>query len=160
MDWRERLRREGHVQRFAGHSLVYHVGLAPPVPPEYAVPGLVGLTFRLGLRPDGEPLYATLLDAAAAVRLGARLGLDEGESIAMVDSHERVHVALQLGYEDLRKVPPELEERHAHAADAAWLSLRHPRAERLVEASGGRILHATGRGFWQALADEGDEAGE
>ncbi|GEM_PF-4521149 len=157
MTWQDRLRREGALQRYPHHDLVYHVGLAPPVPPEYAVPGLVGLTFRLGRRPGGGPLYATLLDAAAAVRLGQRLGLGEAESVAMVDSHERVHVALQLDYERLDEVPPETEERHSHVADAAWLSLRHPRAERLVEESGGRILDVMGRGFWSLLVDEAQE---
>jgi hypothetical protein len=157
MEWERRLRRESILQRLPHHSLVYHVGLSPPVPPEHQVPGLVGVTFRLGERPDGLPLYATLLGAAAALRLGARLGLSDAESLAMVDSHERVHVALQLDHERLDEVPPDLEERHSHAADAAWLSLRHPRAERLVEEWGGRILHAMGRGFWDLLVDEAGE---
>ncbi|MEA3199299.1 MAG: hypothetical protein QOE90_727 [Thermoplasmata archaeon] len=125
MDWEARLRREGIVQRFPRHTLVYHLGLRPPVPPEYAVAGLVGVTFRLGDRPDGAPLYATLLDVAAVLRLGARLGLDEGQAVAMVDSHERVHVAVQLAYPDVRAVPPEVEEAHVHVVDAAWLALRH-----------------------------------
>lgn len=154
MTWEERLRREGIVQRFPHHSLVYHVGLAPPAPPEYEVPGLVGLTFRLGLRPDGAPLYATLLDAAAALRLGARLGLTEAESLAMVDSHERAHVALQLDYARLHEVPPHVEEEHVHVVDGAWLSLRHPVAERLVESGEVSLLRVAGAVFDLLAASE------
>lgn len=151
MSWEDRLRREAIRRRYPQHELLDWAGLDPPVPPEYRVHALVGLTFRLGVR-RGVPEYATLLDLAAAVRLGARLGLDAGAAIAMVDSHERVHVALQLDYERLHEVPPDVEEGHTRLVDAAWLACAHPRAEALLERMGG-VLESAGSGFWDALAD-------
>lgn len=127
MSWRDTLRAQAIHERFDDHTLVYHVGLRPAVPPEYEVPGLVGLTFRLA-RHGGRLVYATLLDLDAAVRLGQRLHLEPGEAIAMVDSHERIHVALQLAYGD-DEVHPDEEERHSRVADWAWLSLSHPDAD-------------------------------
>ena len=153
MPWREALRRDGILQRYRHHSLLYLAGLRPAPPPEYDVPGIVGLTFRLGLRPDGAPLYATLLDLPAAIRLGARLGLDPAASVAMVDSHERVHVALQLDYERLDLVPPEVEEEHSRIVDAAWLWCAHPNGEAALARLGG-VIHSAGARFWEALLEE------
>lgn len=159
MDWQARLRREAIHQRLGHHVLDYWVGLRPPAPPEYEVPGLVGLTFRVQVRGDGTPHYATLLDVAATLRLGARLGLDPAESLAMVDSHERAHVALQLDYERLHEVPPEIEEAHVVVVDAAWLSLRHPVAERLVESGEVSLLRSAGRLFDALAAQEREKDG-
>lgn len=150
--WRRRLEAGGARAAFAEFDLLYHAGLAPPVPPGYEVPGLVGLTFRLNPREEGRALYATLLDLPAAVRMGARLGLDAAEAVAMVDSHERVHVHLQLAYERLHETDPELEEEHARIVDAVWLSLRHPRAaQRLLR--GEVVVTRVEPGFWEELIE-------
>ena len=125
MTWRDELRRAAILSHESDHSLAYFVGIRPPVPPEYDLPGIVGLTFRLARRADDAIVYATLLDVGAAMRLGERLGLDAGEALAMVDSHERVHIELQLAYGS-QDVHPEDEERHSHVVDGAWHSLRHP----------------------------------
>lgn len=152
MDWRERLRREALSQRGETFDLVYHAAIVPAVPPEYEVPGLVGLTFRLNPREPGRALYATLLDLPAAVHMGARLGLGPAEAVAMVDSHERVHVHLQLAYERLHETDPALEEEHARIVDAVWLSLRHPRAaERLLR--GEVVVTRVEPGFWEELVE-------
>ncbi len=125
MTWRDDLRRYGILRHEVDHSLAYLVGVRPPIPPEYDVPGIVGLTFRLARRGDGALVYAMLLDVGAAMRLGQRLGLSPGEALAMVDSHERIHIELQLAYGDA-DVHPEVEERHSHVVDWAWRSLRRP----------------------------------
>lgn len=127
---------------------MYHVGARPPVPREYDVPGLVGLTFRLARRGDGAHVYATVLDAGAVLRLGGRIGLTEGEAVAMVDSHERIHVAMQLA-----GVAEEDEERQSRLADAVWLSLRHPRAALLLKAGEFGLVTRVEEGFWEALVD-------
>lgn len=150
--WRARLHRDALVDHHDAFTLLYHAALAPPVPPEYEAPGLVGLTFRLARRGDGALVYATLLDLPAAVRLGARLGLDPAGGVAFVDSHERMHVHLQL--ED---VPEEVEETHSRFLDAVWLSLRHSVAEGLVRAGGFGIVEEVGHDFWERLVDAAPE---
>jgi hypothetical protein len=148
VDWQARLRREGLFRRFGDFDLVYHASLQPPVPPEYHVPGLVGLTFRFAERPQGGHVYVTVLDLPAVLRLGARIGLDEAESVAMVDSHERMHVALQLA-----GVPEEKEEEQLHIVDATWLSLRHPRAAHALEAGEFGLVTRVREDFWEMLID-------
>lgn len=155
MEWLERLRRQALVADFGSFRLLYVVSVRPPVPPEYGVPGLVGLTFRLRPRPGGGHEYATLLDIAGVVRLGARLGFGPAEALAMVDSHERVHVALQL-----EGVAEEVEEAQSLFADAVWLSLRHPRAAARVQAGEFGLVTRVGPGFWEALVDTEAEAAE
>lgn len=151
-DWHARLRREAILAQFADFDLAYHASLRPAVPPDYDVPGLVGLTFRLRARSEGGFLYATVLDVAAVLRLGARLGLSEAESLAMVDSHERVHVALQLA-----GVSEEAEEANSRHIDAVWLSLRHPRAAARVEAGEFGLVTRVHEDFWEALVDPAAE---
>ena len=152
MDWQARLEREALRDHGAEFTLVYHPALVPAVPPEYEVPGLVGLTFRLARRRDGAFVFATLLDLPAAVRLGERLGLDEAGGIAFVDSHERMHVHLQLA-----DVPEEAEERHSRFVDAVWLSLRHARAEPLVRAGEFGLVDEVRPDFWERLVDTAQE---
>lgn len=148
-DWRARLRREAIFTPGAAFDLVYHVSLRPAFPPDYDVPGLVAVTFRL-LR-DGEHLtFATGIDPAAALRIGARLGLDEAASLAMVDSHERMHIFLQLA-----GVPEETEEDASRHVDAVWLSLRHPRAAHLVEDREVALVSRVGPDFWERFVAEG-----
>ena len=127
MPWRERLDTEAALARFDEFDLLYHLSLRPAMPREYEVPGLVALTFRLRERPRGGHLYVMTIDPAAAMRIGARLGLDEAEALAMVDSHERMHIWLQLA-----GVEAEAEEEKMRWIDATWLSLRHPRAADIV----------------------------
>ena|SRR5882672_3648268 len=143
-DWRDRLRREAIRSDFHDFDLRYHVSLWPAHPPEYGVGGLVAITFRLATRPRLS--FVTALDPAAALRLGARLGLDDATALAMVDSHERVHVALQL-----EGVKEDVEEAQAHFADAAFLALRHPRAADLVRANEFGVISRVGPDFWEAL---------
>ena len=152
MDWRARLDREALENRGEAFTLVYHPALVPAVPPEYDVPGLVGLTFRLARRRDGGFVFATLLDVPAAVRLGARLGLDPAGGLAFVDSHERMHVHLQL-----EGVPEEVEEAHSRFVDAVWLSLNSPRAAALVRAGEFGLVEEVGHDFWERLVDAGEE---
>ncbi|HVL87619.1 MAG TPA: hypothetical protein VM681_06400 [Candidatus Thermoplasmatota archaeon] len=149
--WQRRLRERAIGCRFSDHDLLYDAGLWPAVPPEYKIAGLVGLTFRLAARASGGHVYVTALDVGAAARLGARLGLDPAASVAMVDSHERVHVALQLEDEGL---PVDKEEAHSRWVDAVWLSLRHPRAEALVRAGDFGLVEHVDAGFWEALVLE------
>lgn len=146
--WRARLHREAVPARFPDASILYHVSLRPAFPPEYDVPGLVAVTFRLHRERD-HVTYATSIDAAAAVRLGARLGLGAAEALAMVDSHERVHVELQLA-----GVSEEDEEACSQRVDAVWLSLRHPRAAHLVEDKEVALVSRVGPGFWERLVEE------
>ncbi|HWH09460.1 MAG TPA: hypothetical protein VNX21_09695 [Candidatus Thermoplasmatota archaeon] len=148
--WRERLDREAIAARHPGHDHRYHVSLRPACPPAYVVDGMVAITFREGRRLDGALRFVTSLDPAAALRLGARLGLDEGESLAFVDAHERTHVALQLegaGEED--------EEEASRHVDAVWLSLRHPRAAGLVRAGAFGLVTRVREDFWERLVDAG-----
>ena len=145
VDWQARVRREALLQEQGDHELLSHLTLRPAMPPEYAVEGLVAVTFRWRGR-----RFVTSIDAAAAVRLGARMGLDAGEAVAMVDSHERVHVALQL-----EGATEEEEERQALFVDAVMLSLRHEViAEHLVHGDFG-LVSKVGPGFWEALIDLG-----
>lgn len=147
-EWRERLRREAIVTRGPDFDLVHHVSLRPAFPPEYDVPGLVAVTFRL-LR-DGEHItFATAIDPGAALRIGARLDLDEAEAFAMVDSHERMHIWLQLA-----GVSEEAEEDASRHVDAVWLSLRHPRAAHLVEDREVALVSRVGPDFWERLIAE------
>lgn len=148
-DWRTRLRREGILTRGRDFDLVHHVSLAPAFPPEYDVPGLVAVTFRLFTRESGHLTFATALDPSAALRLGARLGLDEAEAFAMVDSHERMHIWLQLA-----GVSEEAEEEASLHVDAVWLSLRHPRAAHLVEDREVALVSKVGPDFWERLVAE------
>lgn len=145
--WRARLRREALAARWPEFDLLYHVSLAPAFPDEYDVMGLVAITFRLRARPSGGHEYVTALDPAAALRLGARLGLDEAASLAMVDSHERMHVWLQLA-----GVEEHDEERLSRFIDAVWLSLFHPRAELLV-LSGELLVTEVHGEFWERLLE-------
>lgn len=148
MEWYARLRRKAIASAERDFDLLYDVGLTPAVPPEYEVPGLVAITFRLHPRPEGGHVYVTALDVDAALRLGARLGLDEAEGLAFVDSHERVHIALQLA-----DVPWEVEEEHSRFVDAVWLSLRHPRAAELVASGEFGLVEHVERDFWERLVD-------
>jgi hypothetical protein len=143
-----RLRADAAFSDFGDFSHVYHVGLTPVVPPEYDVPGIVGLTFRLKKRPRGGHVYVTTIDVGAALRLGKRMGLDEGEALAMVDSHERVHIAMQLA-----GVAEDVEEEQAHFSDAVWLSLRHEKAAERLEAGEFGVVTRVGAGFWEALTE-------
>lgn len=147
-DWQARLDREALVQVFEEYSLLYHASLRPAVPAEYEVPGLVGLTFRYVPRRDGLQVYVTALDLAAVLRLGARLGLRFEEALAMVDSHERVHVWLQLA-----GVPEEAEEEHMHVVDAVLQSLRDERLARHVRTGAWGVVTRVEAGFWEALID-------
>lgn len=148
MDWRERVRRGGLVADFDDHRLVHHAGLVPAVPPEFAVDHLVALTFRFRKKEEGGPVYITTIDLPAAVRMGARMGLDAGEAVAMVDSHERVHVALQLD-----GATEEAEERQALFVDAVWLSLRHEAIARHLRAGDFGVVSRVGPDWWEALVD-------
>lgn len=148
-DWRARLRREGIPWPAPDFDHTYHVSLDPAFPPEYDVPGLVAITFREGRRADGAHRFVTSLDPGAALRLGRRLGLDEGGSLAMVDSHERVHIALQLA-----DVPEDVEEAHSRFVDAVWLSLHHPRAARLVASGEFGIVTRVLDDVYEELVDE------
>lgn len=148
MTWRERLRREGIVLRIPEFDHVLHASLAPAFPPEYDVPGLVAVTFRLTERPSGGHVFVTALDVAAALRLGERLGLDDGEALAMVDSHERMHVWLQLA-----GIGEAEEEDASRFVDAVWLSLRHPRVAEKVAAGEFGLVTRVGPDFWEALVD-------
>lgn len=136
------------MTRGRSFDLVYHVSLRPAFPPEYDVPGLVAVTFRL-FRQEEHLTFATAIDVAAALRIGARLGLDAAESIAMVDSHERMHVWLQLA-----GVPEEAEEEASLHVDAVWLSLRHPRAAHLVADREVALVSRVGPDFWERLIAE------
>lgn len=144
MDWQKRLRRDGILTRGQEFDLVYHVSLHPAFPPDYDVPGLVAVTFRYQREP--YLIFVTALDPSAALRIGARLGLDEAEALAMVDSHERMHVWLQLA-----GISEEAEEQAARHVDAVWLSLRHPRAAHLVEDREVMLVTRVGADFWEAL---------
>lgn len=146
MDWEGRLRAEGIRSGGDDFDLVQHVSLRPAFPPDYDVPGLVAVTFRLRGRPRGGHVFVTALDPAAALRLGERLGLDAGEALAMVDSHERVHIWLQLA-----GVAEEHEEAASLFVDAVWLSLRHPRAAHLVADREVELVSRVGPDFWERL---------
>lgn len=148
MAWQEVLARRAVTAAWPEFTLLYDLSLRPVVPPEYAVPGLVGLTFRLRPRPQGGHVYVTAIDAAAALRLGARMGLTEGEAVALVDSHERVHVQLQL-----EGVAEEAEEAASLFVDAVVLSLRHPRMAAHLQAGDFGVVSRVGPGFWEALVD-------
>ncbi|HUR69341.1 MAG TPA: hypothetical protein VM370_08840 [Candidatus Thermoplasmatota archaeon] len=147
-DWRDRLRAEAIRSAHDDFDLLYHVSLAPAFPPGYDMPGIVAITFRLRERARGGHLFVTALDPAAAVRLGGRLGLAPEEALAMVDSHERMHVELQLA-----GVPEEVEEARSRFLDAVWLSLRHPRAEALVRTGAFGLVSEVGADFWERLLD-------
>ena len=121
-EWLDRLRREAIRTGLDDHDLLYHVSLRPAFPEDYDVAGMVAITFRLRPRPQGGHLYVTSIDPAAATRLGERFGLDAAGSIAMVDSHERIHVVLQL-----EGVHEEHEEAHAQIVDHAWLDVQDER---------------------------------
>ena len=148
MPWRERLRREAIHERSPDYERLYHVSLRPAFPPEYDVPGLVAVTFRFQSRP--RLVFVTALDPRAALALGERLGLEPAEALAMVDSHERVHVEIQIA-----GVPEETEERAARHVDAVWLSLRHPRAAHLVEDREVALVTRVGPDFWERLIAPG-----
>lgn len=145
-DWRARLRRESIPTTHRDFDLLYHVSLAPAFPPDYDLPGIVAITFRLRERAHGGHLFVTALDPAAALALGQRLGLDAAEALAMVDSHERMHVELQLA-----GISEEREEDASRHVDAVWLSLRHPHAAKLVEDREIAIVSRVGPDFWEAL---------
>lgn len=148
MDWQERLRREALRARFHDFDLLYHVSLKPAVPREYEVEGLVGLTFRVRPREGGGFVYATVLDVPAALRFGARIGLEPAEAIALVDSHERVHVAMQLA-----GVDEATEEEQSHLVDAVMLSFRHPRLAEHLQAGDFGLVTRVGPGYFEALLD-------
>lgn len=148
MDWLARLDADAILTRVADHDHRAHVSLRPAFPPEYDVPGLVAVTWREGTRRDGRLRFATALDVSAALRIGARLGLDEAESLAFVDSHERMHVELQLA-----GVEEAVEEERSRVVDAVWLSLRHPRAAELVLAGEFGLVTRVHEDFWEQLVD-------
>lgn len=145
LPWRERLRREAILTRGEDFDLCYHVSLHPAYPPDYDLPGIVGITFRLDKRPQGGHVYVTALDPAAVLRLGQRLDLDAATAFAMLDSHERIHIELQLA-----GVEEDVEEERSRFVDAVWLSLRHPRAAHLLEDRPiALVTHVAG--VWEAL---------
>lgn len=146
--WRHRLRREAILLRQPDFDLLLHVAVRPAFPPEYDVPGLVAVTFRLHAREEGGHAYVTALDVGAALRLGARFGLDEAEALAFVDSHERMHVFLQLA-----GVSEEVEEERSRFVDAVWLSLRHPRAAEWVASGEAGLVVRVHEDFWEKLLD-------
>lgn len=148
MEWYGRLTGEALRSDGDEFSLLYHAALRPAAPPEYLVPGMVGLTFRLHRRPDHRLVFATLLDLPAVVRLGERLGLDPAAAVAFVDSHERIHVRLQL-----EGVRAEVEEDHSRFVDAVWLSLHNPLVEALVRAGEFGLVEKVGPDFWERLVD-------
>lgn len=151
MDWQDRLARRAIAARHEDHDHLVDVSLDPAYPPEYRVGGLVAVTFRTHARARGGFVYATAIDVPAALGLGARLGLDEAEALAFVDSHERVHVQLQLA-----GVDEDAEEDAARLVDAVWLSLRHPRAAEAVHANAAEVVTQVREGFWERLVDAGD----
>jgi hypothetical protein len=153
VDWRQRLWVDSIRSAQPDFDLLYYVSLHPAFPPEYDLPGLVAVTFRLLQRTQGGHLFVTALDPAAAIMLGRRLGLGPSEAIAMVDSHERVHVELQLA-----NVAQEDEERASVFVDAVWLSLRHPRAAHLLEDRDVVIVVRVGPDFWERLVDPAQES--
>lgn len=148
MAWQERLDRDALHARRPDHDHRILVTLRPACPPEYVVEGMVAITFREGRRRDGALRFATSIDPAAALRVGRRLGLDEAESLAFVDAHERTHVALQM-----EGVPEEVEEESSRVVDAVWLSLRHPRAADLVLAGAFGLVTRVREDFWERLVD-------
>jgi hypothetical protein len=148
VDWEERLAAHALRARFDEFSLLYHASVRPALPREYDVPGLVGLTFRYRRRPDGAHVYATVLDLPAVQRLGARLGLRFEEALAMVDSHERVHVWLQLA-----GVPEDVEEERMHVVDAVWQSLRDERLARHIRTGAWGVVTHVDAQWWEALID-------
>ncbi|MHB8604342.1 MAG: hypothetical protein ACYDCK_03720 [Thermoplasmatota archaeon] len=149
VDWQADLRRGGIYHSFHAFDLIYYPSLHPAIPPEYHLPGIVGLTFRLRKRSHGGHLYVTTLDLAAVGRLGERIGLDFAASLAQVDSHERVHIALQLD-----GVDPAHEERFAHVVDAVLLSLVHPKAERAIVAGDFGVVLGVKPELWESLAED------
>ena len=148
VDWQERLRRGARRDDFGDFTLLYYPSLKPAIPPDYDLPGIVGLTFRLSARPRGGHVYVTTLDLAAAVRLGARLGLDAGEAVAMVDSHERTHIAMQLA-----GVAEDVEEEQSHIVDAVWLSLRHEAIAKHLKAGKFGLVTRVAPAWREALLD-------
>lgn len=146
LPWSARLEQDAIPARHVEFDHLLHVSLWPAMPPEYDVPGLVAVTYRLRVRPRGGHLYVTALDPAAALRIGARLGLDEAESLAMVDSHERMHIWLQLA-----GVPEEVEEDRMRWIDATWLSLRHPRAADIVRSGAFGLVTEVEEDYWERL---------
>jgi len=152
VEFLDRLRREALHWRFEDFDLTYHLSTRPAMPEEYRVPDLVGLTFRLWPRPEGGWRYATVLDVDAVMRLGERFGLDMAEALALVDSHERMHIHLQL-----EGVPEEVEEEQSRFVDAVWLSFRHPQlAERLLHGEFGLVTRVH-EDFWEMLLLLGSE---
>lgn len=147
-DWQARLRREGLLARRRDHDHLVHVAIHPAYPPEYDVPGLVAITFRLMKRPHGGHVYVTALGVDAALRVGERLGLDAAAALAFVDSHERMHIELQLA-----GVPEDVEEERARFLDAVWLSLHHPHAAELVRAGAFGLVEEVRADFWERLVD-------
>lgn len=147
-DWAARLDREAIPSRQRDFDFRYHVSLSPAYPREYGVGGLVAITFREGRRRDGAIRFVTSLDPGAALRIGGRLGLDEAESLAFVDSHERMHVFLQLA-----DVPEDVEEARSRIVDAVWLSLRHPRAAELVLSGEFGVVTRVHERFFEELVD-------
>ncbi len=144
--WWRRLAEEAIATRGPDFDLVYHVSLAPALPREYAAEDLVAITFRWLDRRGGGFVFATAIDPAAAVRLGRRLGLDEAESVALVDSHERVHVFLQLAGVDEHE-----EEAAARVVDAVWVALHHPHAAAFVRTGEFGLVTRIGEEFWEAV---------
>ncbi|HVL48531.1 MAG TPA: hypothetical protein VM889_08245 [Candidatus Thermoplasmatota archaeon] len=144
--WRAAMRARGHWHDFGDHALLYQVSIDPAVPPEWKVDGMAALTFRLAEDDEGRLLLATSLALPVVLRIGARFGLDEAESVAFVDSHERMHVHLQLD-----GVSEEREEEASRFVDAVWLALRHPRAAAMLEAGPFGLVTRVGPAFWEEL---------
>lgn len=147
--WRDRLLREAIHGRFRHHDLYYHVSLRPAAPPEWVVPDMAALTWRLGERhEDAAPVAATVLWPPGVVRIGANFGLGPASAFALVDSHERLHTHLAI-----EGIPEDEQEPFARIADAAYLALHDPEAERIFEEEGLARL-ASGR-FWETLLARG-----
>lgn len=145
MEWRDRLLHDAILQRFAHHDLYYHVGLRPAAPPPWIVPDMAALTWLPGHRHDDDaPVHATTIWPPGVLRLARRLGLPEPEAVALVDSHERVHVHLSL-----EGVHEDEQEPLTRFVDAALLSFLHPRAGRAREERG--LTHLTAGDSWEEL---------
>ncbi|MGQ0535455.1 MAG: hypothetical protein ACT4PT_05235 [Methanobacteriota archaeon] len=146
MDWLQRLRNTALPLSVDGFDLLYHASVRPAAPPEYIVAGMVGLTFRLHRRPQGGHVYVTTIDLAGVARIASRLGLRFEEALAFVDSHEKVHIALQL-----EGVGEETEEEMSRFVDAVWLSLEHPRAGEKVRTGEFGLVTRIEPDLWEAI---------
>lgn len=126
MAWSDVVSREALHTRADDFDLFYHISTHLAYPDEYHVPGIIGITFRWRSAP--RLVFVTAIDVGAAVSLGERLGLDAGQAIAMIDSHERMHI-----YAQMAGVSEANEEAAVNVVDRAY---------RDVQGIGGALLGA------------------